>query len=155
MLMPLRKSGRPRTVMPLSGDFRHVEAHLSLPAWSALQLSIQHLARAHGQRPTASAVVRAALLDFLGRVERMTGPEERRREAIRVESCSKAFKPSPEDAQRVTEALEALDAGSPLPNLSALLAGPSGAFDAAAFNACVVDTLKSIHPRKFRHLEHP
>ena len=146
---PMPVSQSRRTVMPLTGTYRRIDAHLSLSAYTALQLAIEHLGRAHTQRPTASALVRVALIDFCNQLQNMTDPE-REREAMRVQSHSKAFRPDPEDAERALAALETLGEGSPLPSLAGVLAGPSGPFDVAAFEAKVSATLKSIGPRRFK-----
>lgn len=139
----------PRRVMPLTGTHRRIDAHLSLPAYTALQLAIEHLGRAHIQRPTASALVRVALIDFCNQLQNMTDPE-RQREAVRVLSHSKAFRPDPDDVERTMAALEATGEGSPLPSLQGVLTGPSEPFDVAAFEAKVSATLKAIGPRRFK-----
>lgn len=148
--MPASQSRR--TVMPLTGTHRRIDAHLSLPAYTALQLAIEHLGRAHAQRPTASALVRVALIDFCNQLQTMTDTE-RQREALRVLSHSRAFRPDPKDVERALAALAALETlgkSSPVPSLAGVLAGPYGRFDVAAFEAKVSATLKSIGPRRFK-----
>jgi len=143
-------SQRPKT-MPLTGTFRATEVQLSLPAFAALQLSVTHLGRAYRQRPTASAVCRVALVDYVKRLEQLTEPEKAR-EAVRVLTASKAAR---SDAGAVIQAVAALEAsreGLPLPTLAEVLSGPSGVPDAAALEAGVNAMLKAAHPRKFKDL---
>lgn len=140
-----------RTLVPLTGTFRRLDFHLSLPAYAALQVASQRLSRHHQLRPTVSAVGRAALLHYCKHLQAMSTPELES-EARHVCNLSKVFKPHADDVARTMLALEMSGEGAPLPTLEGVLQSPSEPLDLAALDAKVVSMLKSMHPRRYKDL---
>ena len=116
-----RSAPRPRTTLALTGNVRHIEAHLSFDAGLALAYCTAYMGRVSSLKVSAAALIRAALLHYAVHLD----TADAKAEFAKVKHASAALMVDDDKQLLANLRLAAVPLDEPLPSFYCVRVGPA------------------------------